>query len=358
MNNPPRDYLRQDFDYFLPPELIAQSPAAQRRDSRLLYADPEHSLQDLQFQDFPALLRPGDLLVFNNTRVIKARLFGKKPTGGQVELLIERLTAPRQALAHLRASNPPKPGQSILFGPTQQAQLLERTGQGLVRLEFNTDIAALLAERGQLPLPPYITHQPTAVDEQRYQTVYAQHAGAVAAPTAGLHFDEDMLTLLADRGIKQAFVTLHVGAGTFQPVRTERIADHRMHAERFFVPAATITAVQRTRALGGRVIAVGTTSVRALESAAQMRADSTPQDTPSDLQGESRLFITPGFEFQWTDALLTNFHLPQSTLMMLVSALAGKDRIMAAYEHAVTQRYRFFSYGDAMFIERPQSSPI
>ena len=358
MNNPLRDYLRQDFDYFLPPELIAQSPAAQRRDSRLLYADPEHSLQDLQFQDFPALLRPGDLLVFNNTRVIKARLFGKKPTGGQVELLIERLTAPRQALAHLRASNPPKPGQSILFGPTQQAQLLESTGQGLVRLEFNTDIAALLAERGQLPLPPYITHQPTAVDEQRYQTVYAQHAGAVAAPTAGLHFDEDMLTLLADRGIKQAFVTLHVGAGTFQPVRTERIADHRMHAERFFVPAATITAVQRTRELGGRVIAVGTTSVRALESAAQMRADSAPQDTPGDLQGESRLFITPGFEFRWIDALLTNFHLPQSTLLMLICALAGKDRIMAAYEHAVRQRYRFFSYGDAMFIERPQSSSI
>lgn len=358
MNSPPRDYLRQDFDYFLPPELIAQSPAAQRRDSRLLYVGPENSLQDLQFQDFPTLLRPGDLLVFNDTRVIKARLFGKKPTGGRVELLLERLTGPRQALAHLRASNPPKPGQSIIFTPPHQAQLLERNEQGLVLLEFNTNIEALLADHGQLPLPPYITHQPTAVDEQRYQTVYAQHAGAVAAPTAGLHFDEDMLALLSAQGINQAFVTLHVGAGTFQPVRSERIADHRMHAEQFFVPAATMTAVRSTRERGGRVIAVGTTSVRALESAARIQAAPAQQGPLTDLQGESQLFITPGFEFQCVDALLTNFHLPQSTLLMLVSALTGTDRIMTAYEHAVTQHYRFFSYGDAMFIERPQSPSI
>lgn len=348
-----RPLLRQDFNYSLPPELIAQHPTKQRRASRLLYVAADKNLTDLQFTDFPGLLRPGDLLVFNNTRVIKARLYGKKTTGGQVELLIERILDAQRARAHIRASNPPKTGQEIFFGPSAKATVLERDSHGLVLLQFNTDIHELLQEKGQLPLPPYIEHPATAQDEERYQTVYAQKAGAIAAPTAGLHFDKALLDQLQSQQIEQAFVTLHVGAGTFQPVRTDHIADHTMHAEQFFVPADTLAAVHRTRARGGRVIAVGTTSVRALESAAQFQGMPEHQLPEGGISGDSRLFITPGFQFQWVDALLTNFHLPESTLLMLVSALADHDLIMSAYQHAVAQRYRFFSYGDAMFIDTP-----
>jgi len=348
------DLRRQDFYYELPPELIAQYPAEQRTASRLLYLPRDHSLQDLQFTDFPRLLQPNDLLVFNNTRVIKARLLGQKSTGGRVECLIERLLDDRTALIHLRASNPPRAGQTLLFAQgSVQATVHNKNDAGLVELVFTTPILPFLDQHGALPLPPYIAHRPTAIDEQRYQTIFAEQAGAVAAPTAGLHFDESMLHTLKQQQIAQAFVTLHVGAGTFQPVRAERISEHQMHAEYFTVPADTLQAIKRTRSQGGRVIAVGTTSVRALESAA---AD--PDDPKIEIQhradgsvsGDSRLFITPGYQFKCVDALLTNFHLPESTLLMLVSALAGQETIRAAYNHAIAQQYRFFSYGDAMFI--------
>jgi len=348
------DLRRQDFHYELPPELIAQHPAEQRTASRLLYLPRDRSLQDMQFTDFPQLLQPNDLLVFNNTRVIKARLLGQKTTGGRVECLIERLLDDRSALAHLRASNPPRAGQTLLFAEgSVQATVHDKNKSGLVELTFTTPILPFLDSHGALPLPPYITHQPTAVDEKRYQTVFAEQAGAVAAPTAGLHFDENMLRSLKEQQIAQAFVTLHVGAGTFQPVRTERIAEHQMHAEYFTVPADTLQAIKHTRAQGGRVIAVGTTSVRALESAAADQSDSKIEIQHHDdgsVSGDSRLFITPGYQFKCVDALLTNFHLPESTLLMLVSALAGQETIRAAYSHAIAQQYRFFSYGDAMFI--------
>ncbi|BDC29065.1 S-adenosylmethionine:tRNA ribosyltransferase-isomerase [Bordetella parapertussis] len=337
-----------DFDYHLPPELIAQSPAAERGGSRLLHLDAASRLHDRRFPDLAGLLRPHDLLVFNDTRVIKARLTGQKATGGKVEVLVERITAPDRALAHVRASKSPGPGMRLRLAEAFEAEVLGREGE-LFDLRFPAPVLDLLDAHGATPLPPYITHAADATDERRYQTVYAREPGAVAAPTAGLHFDQPMLEQLAAQGVQRAFVTLHVGAGTFQPVRVQNLAEHIMHAEWYTVPEATVAAIARARAHGGRIVAVGTTSVRALESAAAQA-----QDGPlAAAQGDTRLFITPGYRYRIVDALLTNFHLPQSTLLMLVSALAGVAPIRRAYAHAVAERYRFFSYGDAMFIETP-----
>ena len=334
-----------DFDFPLPPELIAQHPAPERTGSRLLHVCSRQQF-DRKFADLPGLLRAGDLLVFNDTRVIKARLHGRKASGGRVEVLVERITGPRQALAHVRASKSPGPGTRLAFaGGVFEAEVAGREGE-LFDLRFPDRVLELLERHGEVPLPPYITHAADAGDEDRYQTVYADKPGAVAAPTAGLHFDEAMLERLDAQGVGRAFVTLHVGAGTFQPVRVSRVRDHVMHAERYVVPADTLRRVRETRAAGGRIVAVGTTSVRALEAAAAQGGD---EDSPRE--GDTRLFITPGYAFACVDALITNFHLPQSTLLMLVSALAGMEPIRRAYAHAVRSRYRFFSYGDAMFIE-------
>ena len=341
-----QDLDLSQFDYELPSELIAQAPAARRDASRLLRLDAGGGLHDLRFLDLPTLLRAGDLLVFNDTRVIKARLHGRKASGGRVEVLVERITGPRQALAHVRASKSPGPGTRLAFaGGVFEAEVAGREGE-LFDLRFPDRVLELLERHGEVPLPPYITHAADAGDENRYQTVYADKPGAVAAPTAGLHFDEAMLERLDAQGVGRAFVTLHVGAGTFQPVRVSRVRDHVMHAERYVVPADTLRRVRETRAAGGRIVAVGTTSVRALEAAAAQGGD---EDSPRE--GDTRLFITPGYAFACVDALITNFHLPQSTLLMLVSALAGMEPIRRAYAHAVRSRYRFFSYGDAMFIE-------
>jgi S-adenosylmethionine:tRNA ribosyltransferase-isomerase len=337
-----------DFDYALPPELIAQSPADERGGSRLLHLDGQGRLHDRNFADIAGLLRAGDLLVFNDTRVIKARLTGHKASGGKIEVLVERITETDRAWAHIRASKSPGPGTVLHLADSFDAQVLGRDG-GLFDLRFPGNVLDLLEAHGATPLPPYITHAPDSGDDERYQTVYAREPGAVAAPTAGLHFDVPMLDRLRAAGVERAFVTLHVGAGTFQPVRVESLSDHIMHAEWYTVPQATADAIARTRAAGGRVVAVGTTSARALESAAA-------QHLPlRESQGDTRLFITPGYRFQALDALLTNFHLPQSTLLMMVSALAGMEPIRRAYAHAVAHRYRFFSYGDAMFIESPIS---
>ncbi|WP_019938275.1 tRNA preQ1(34) S-adenosylmethionine ribosyltransferase-isomerase QueA [Bordetella sp. FB-8] len=337
-----------DFDYHLPDELIAQHPAAERRGSRLLHLDGKGQLHDLQFPDLAALVREHDLLVFNDTRVIKARLPGRKATGGKVEVLVERILEPDRALAHVRASKSPGPGTILRLAEAFDAQVLGRQGE-LFDLRFPAPVLGLLEAHGATPLPPYITHSAQAEDDSRYQTVYAREPGAVAAPTAGLHFDQAMLDQLASQGVGRAFVTLHVGAGTFQPVRVDKLAEHIMHAEWYTVPQATVDAIAQTRANGGRVIAIGTTSVRALESAAAC-TDGQPL---AAAQGDTRLFITPGYRYRVVDALFTNFHLPQSTLLMLVSALAGVEPIRRAYAHAVAGRYRFFSYGDAMFIEPP-----
>lgn len=340
-----------DFDFPLPPELIAQHPAAERTASRLLHvAGP--ALTDLGFTDLPSLLAPGDLLVFNDTRVIKARFFGAKDSGGAVEVLVERIAEPHRALAQVRASKSPKPGTRLLLENSFGVTVTGREGEFFV-LELpdgGPDFWQLTEAHGRLPLPPYITHGAEAEDESRYQTVYARAPGAVAAPTAGLHFDEALLGRLKAMGVEQAFLTLHVGAGTFQPVRVSNIADHHMHSERFEIPAATAEAIAATRARGGRVVAVGTTSLRTLESAALQggREDGT---VPAG-GAETDIFITPGYQFRVVDRLVTNFHLPKSTLLMLVAALAGFDTIRAAYAHAVAQRYRFFSYGDAMLLER------
>jgi len=342
-----------DFDYDLPAELIAQAPAAQRGGSRLLHLDSAGDLHDRQFADLAGLLRPGDLLVFNDTRVIKARLAAQKASGGKVEVLIERITEPTKALAHVRASKSPGPGMTLRLANAFEAVVLGRQGE-LFELQFPAPVLDLLEAHGATPLPPYITHAADASDDTRYQTVYARAPGAVAAPTAGLHFDQAMLDRLQAQGVERAFVTLHVGAGTFQPVRVQNLAEHVMHAEYYTVPADTVAAIGRTRAQGGRVIAIGTTSVRALESAAAHAQQSGGPDAPlAPAQGDTRLFITPGYRYRCVDALLTNFHLPQSTLLMLVSALAGVAPIRRAYLHAIAQRYRFFSYGDAMFIEPP-----
>lgn len=346
------DLLLSQFDYELPPELIAQVPAPQRSGSRLLHLDASGALHDRRFAELPTLLRAGDLLVFNDTRVIKARLRGQKESGGRVEVLVERITAPQTALAHVRASKSPRAGTRLRLADAFDVKVSGREGE-LFELLFPENVLALLEAHGSTPLPPYIAHDAGEDDDSRYQTVYAREPGAVAAPTAGLHFDENMLDVLAQQGVDHTFVTLHVGAGTFQPVRVEKLSEHVMHAERFHVSAETLQKIRQTRAAGGRVVAVGTTSVRALESAAAQLV-SAPEGV--DAEGDTRLFITPGYRFQLVDALITNFHLPQSTLLMLVSALAGMEPIRRAYAHAVQSRYRFFSYGDAMFIESPHCS--
>lgn len=335
-----------DFDYVLPAELIAQSPAPTRTSSRLLHVDQTGSLSDLRFSQLPQLLRPHDLLVFNDTRVMQARLLGHKSTGGKVEVLIERITATNEALAHVRASKSPVAGTTLRLADAFDVLVLGRSDDLFV-LQFNAPVLDLLDQYGALPLPPYITHQPDAQDKERYQTVYAREPGAVAAPTAGLHFDEPLFDELAQRGIQKTFVTLHVGAGTFQPVRDGNLDTHIMHSEWYTVPDSTVQAIAQARAKGGRVIAVGTTSVRALESAA-----TTDPLLSRPQSGDTRLFITPGFEYKVVDAMVTNFHLPQSTLLMLVAAFIGLAPMHRAYQHAIKERYRFFSYGDAMFLER------
>jgi S-adenosylmethionine:tRNA ribosyltransferase-isomerase len=344
----PRELTLADFDFELPPELIAQHPAAERSASRLLDGTGPVPA-DRVFRELPALLEPGDLLVFNDTRVIKARLFGEKPTGGAVEALVERVLPGHVVHAHLRASKSPRAGGVVRFGGPSgfEAEVLGRAGpeESLFVLRFPSEPLALLERHGHVPLPPYIEHADTADDERRYQTVFAARPGAVAAPTAALHFDEAVLAALAERGVQRAAVTLHVGAGTFQPVRVERIAEHRMHSEWFEVPQATVDAIAATRARGGRVVAVGTTTIRSLESAARGGALQA-------CTGVTDIFITPGFEFRVVDRLITNFHLPRSTLMMLISAFAGHAHVMALYRHAIESRYRFFSYGDSMLLER------
>jgi S-adenosylmethionine:tRNA ribosyltransferase-isomerase len=350
MPSPASSLRLADFDFALPPELIAQHPAAQRSASRLLDATGPQPV-DRVFRELPALLREGDLLVFNDTKVIKARLRGHKATGGAVEALVERVLPGHAVWAHVRASKSPRPGAALHFesarGERFSAEVLGRGGpdDGLFHLRFPDEPLALLDRFGHVPLPPYITHDDNADDERRYQTVFARSPGAVAAPTAALHFDEALLQELAALGIGRAHVTLHVGAGTFQPVRSEDLSQHQMHSEWFEVGAATVDAIERTHAAGGRVVAVGTTTVRALESAAQGgRLEPGARETT--------IFITPGYTFRVADLLVTNFHLPRSTLLMLVSAFAGHARMHALYEHAVRERYRFFSYGDAMLLRR------
>ena len=347
-------YTLSDFDFALPSELVAQHPASERSASRLL--DGRGSVPvDRVFRELPALLRAGDLLVFNDTRVIKARLYGEKPTGGAVEALVERVLPGHEVLAHLRASKAPRVGTLIGFaGGAFTAEVLGRGGpQGrLYHLRLPADPLALLEAHGHVPLPPYITHADSAVDAQRYQTVFAERPGAVAAPTASLHFDAAVLAEMQARGVGSARVTLHVGAGTFQPVRSEQLAEHRMHSEWFEVTVATVDAIEATRQRGGRIVAAGTTTLRALESAA-LGGALQPGARETDL------FITPGFAFRVVDRLITNFHLPRSTLLMLVTAFAGYDHVRALYRHAIEARYRFFSYGDAMLLDRaaPVSDP-
>ncbi len=349
-----------DFNYDLPAELIAQHPLAERSASRLLELaqtdDGKLRCLDRSFNDIVQLIGKQDLLVFNDTRVIPALLFGQKETGGHVELLIERITGPNQALAQIRASKVPKPGgQIILHSRLNTAQsndapitvtVLGRAGLGgshdFYEITFPENAMSVLETYGELPLPPYISHAPNEDDAKRYQTIMAKNPGAVAAPTAGLHFDELILNNLRERGVGQAAITLHVGAGTFTPVRNEDLALHQMHHEWYSIPQKTLQAIQETKERGGKIIAVGTTSIRSLENYAITR----------QLEGETNLFITPGFQFQLVDALITNFHLPKSTLLMLVSAFSGVEQIRHAYQHAIQERYRFFSYGDAMFLRR------
>ena len=332
--------LISDFDYELPQELVARYPTADRRGSRLLVVDDE--FHDLGFADLPSLLRPNDLLVFNDTRVIKARLAARKETGGNAEILIERVDGQRSALAMVRASKSPKPGVRLLLDGGAEAVVTGRDDD-LFALEFSVDVLPYLDAHGAVPLPPYLERDAENSDAERYQTVYAKDPGAVAAPTAGLHFDEAMLEETRSLGVRHAQVTLHVGAGTFQNLREEHIEENRLHAERVAVGQSCVDAVIETRAAGGRVIAVGTTSVRSLECA-------SASGTLRSFDGETDLFILPGYEFRSVDAVITNFHLPQSSLLMLVAAFAGRDRILGAYEHAVREKYRFFSYGDAMFL--------
>ena len=343
-----RDFTVADFDFELPPELIAQHPTARRSGSRLLDGRAAVPV-DRIFDSLPGLLSPGDLLVFNDTRVVKARLFGEKTSGGKLELLVERVLPDGDVACHMRVSKRPQVGAMLKMTGGFDAVLLGRwpTPEGpLFKFRFEggpEDTPYDLMERhGHVPLPPYIAHGDSAEDEQRYQTVFARVPGAVAAPTAALHFDEALLAELETRGIRRAAVTLHVGAGTFQPVKVERIADHHMHHERYDIPPATRQAIEETRASGGRVVAVGTTSVRTLESWA----------ASGQASGDTDIFITPGFEFKVVDVLVTNFHLPKSTLMMLVSAFAGYEHVMDLYRHAVDQGYRFFSYGDSMLLQR------
>jgi len=348
----------EDFDYSLPADLIAQFPAPERAASRLLRLSGAN-LSDHRFAELPQFLRPGDVLVFNDTRVIRARLYGVKASGGKVEALVERIIGAHEALVQMRASHPPRPGARLCFDAAIEAEVLERRGDlYLLRFAGTTGVLELLERHGHLPLPPYITHVDSDEDQARYQTVYAQNPGAVAAPTAGLHFDEPMLARLRGMGVQLAWLTLHVGAGTFQPVRVSNLAEHKMHSEYYDIPAATVQAVAGARAAGRAVIAVGTTSLRALESAARSGALRAGTDVElSAGAGETDLFITPGYRFRVVDRLITNFHLPRSTLLMLVAAFAGMQEIRAAYEHAIAQRYRFFSYGDAMLIDRIERTP-
>jgi S-adenosylmethionine:tRNA ribosyltransferase-isomerase len=355
-----RAFTLSDFDFALPENLIAQHPAPQRSDSRLLdgtKADP----MDRIFRDLPARLRAGDLLVFNDTKVVNARLFGEKPSGGKVELLIERVLSGNQVAAHMRVSKKPEVGTTLKLVCANaredglSATLLGRWPQAdgpLFRFVLSNDTGdnpyTLMERHGHLPLPPYITHADSPQDAARYQTVFAKNPGAVAAPTAALHFDEALLAQLDAMGVQRAHVTLHVGAGTFQPVKTENLAEHQMHSEWYDVPMVTQQAIAQCKARGGRIVAVGTTTVRTLESWAQTGVAS----------GDTKIFITPGFEFALIDVLVTNFHLPKSSLMMLVSAFAGYEHIMALYRHAIAQQYRFFSYGDAMLLQRQSGTAL
>jgi S-adenosylmethionine:tRNA ribosyltransferase-isomerase len=328
--------LVSEFDYELPAELIAQHPTPERRSSRLLHLRADGALEDLAFSDLPRLVDRRDALVLNDTRVIKARLAGRKASGGRIELLVERIVGPREALALVRASHPPAAGSALVVGGELRVNVISRE-EDLYRVAFEEDVERVLERFGAVPLPPYIAHPADEADAERYQTVYARVPGAVAAPTAGLHFDHALLSAIEARGAAVARLTLHVGAGTFQPVRSDTVEAHRMHSERYSIPLQTMKSLENRR-----VLAVGTTSLRALESAAR----------DGSLEGETDLFVYPGFEFRVVRRLLTNFHLPKSTLLMLVSAFAGKERILEAYHHAIALRYRFFSYGDAMLIER------
>jgi S-adenosylmethionine:tRNA ribosyltransferase-isomerase len=332
-----------DFDYDLPEQLIAQFPPAERGQSRLLHVNGP-TLRDMQFSQLPELLVPGDVLVFNDTKVIKARLFGQKESGGQIEILIERVLNPQEALAQIRASKSPKAGSKLWLAERWPATVIERVDD-FYRLSFDADIFEIMQQSGQLPLPPYIERDGQQNDDDRYQTVYAKNAGAVAAPTAGLHFDDPLIKQLRRQGIITAYLTLHVGAGTFQPVRVENIREHSMHSEVYEVPPLTAELVREAKQDKRRVIAVGTTSMRTLESAVQ-------KGEVQAGRSETSIFITPGYNFKVVDRLLTNFHLPKSTLMMLVSAFAGHANIMAAYQHAIANEYRFFSYGDAMLLDK------
>jgi S-adenosylmethionine:tRNA ribosyltransferase-isomerase len=339
-----RHFTLGDFDFALPPELIAQHPATERSASRLLDGTRD-APADRIFRELPSLLQPGDLLVFNDTQVVKARLFGRKPSGGRLELLVERVLGEREVVAHMKVSKKPPQDTELAMDGGFTATLLGRWPEAdgpLFRFRLSADPFLLMEQHGHVPLPPYIEHTDTAEDAHRYQTVFAKNPGAVAAPTAALHFDEGVLAALEARGVRRASVTLHVGAGTFQPVKTDDIAQHRMHSEWYEVPTATQQAIADLRARGGRLVAVGTTTVRTLESWARS----------GQSQGDTDIFITPGFAFREIDLLITNFHLPKSTLLMLVSAFAGYERMMSLYRHAIAQRYRFFSYGDAMLLAR------
>ena len=340
-----------DFDFLLPPDLIAQEPPADRTASRLLHLDGRGGsiINDRLFKDLPSLVMPGDVLVLNDTRVLKARLLGTKKNGGRVEVLVERVVGRNEALVHIRASHAPRPDSTLILADQIEATVIGKEKE-LYRIRFETEdgVLAVLERHGALPLPPYIDRVPTAQDEVRYQTVYARQPGAVAAPTAGLHFDETMLAALSAAGVAIAYITLHVGAGTFQPVRVCNVQDHVMHNEWYEVPGATVTAIAHARANSGRVLAIGTTTLRALEGAAaggQLEAGF----------GETDIFILPGYRFRVVERLLTNFHLPRSTLLMLVSAFGGIEPLRRAYAHAIRERYRFFSYGDAMLIERDEA---
>lgn len=337
-----------EFDFYLPAGLIAQHPPASRGASRMLHVH-DGMLEDRRFVDLLSLLREHDVLVLNDTRVIKARLFGQKQSGGQIEVMVERVLNEHEVLAQVRASKSPLPGSLLHLADALEVEVLGRVGEFFhLRFLAAETVLALLERYGRMPLPPYITHAADDNDEQRYQTVFAREAGAVAAPTAGLHFDEAMLKALRDKGVQLAYITLHVGAGTFQPVRAEFVHEHHMHSERYEIPPASLDIIAQARSRQGRVVAVGTTSLRALESAAaggELKSGA----------GDTSIFITPGYVFRVVDVLLTNFHLPKSTLLMLVSAFGGMEALRAAYQHAVAKEYRFFSYGDAMLIERESS---
>lgn len=345
-----------DFDFDLPDELIARYPQPQRTASRLLQLDGNSGeLTDGKFTDVLDLVQPGDLVVFNNTRVIPARVFGRKESGGKIEILVERVLDEHSILAHVRASKSPKPGNALFLGENDEYQatmVARHEALFEIHFEYEKGVFDILNEIGHMPLPPYIDRPDEDTDKERYQTVYNQKPGAVAAPTAGLHFDNELLDEIKAKGVEFAYVTLHVGAGTFQPVRVDDINDHHMHSEYVEVPQEVVDAIADTKARGGRVVAVGTTSVRSLESAAQ---DAKQKDTElAPFFGDTEIFIYPGYEYQLVDVLITNFHLPESTLIMLVSAFAGYEHVMNAYQHAVQQQYRFFSYGDAMFVTKKQ----